>query len=78
MQVAHPRDADLTALRLFSRRVRVVTARISWRAAMQRRSTNVASVLRMLPGILGRRDMRRAKVDGSWIMTVDDVFGPKP
>lgn len=73
MQAIHPRDADLTALRLFSRRVQVVGARISWRAAMQRRSTNVASVLRMMPGILGRRDVRRAKVDGAWVVTVDDV-----
>ncbi len=27
----------------------------------------------MMPGLLGRRDFRRAKIDGAWIVALDEV-----
>lgn len=65
-------DAQLRALSAAAKAARSSIARITWRIAVQRRTSRVARILRLLPAAVNGR-LKRTKEQGAWRITVDGV-----
>jgi hypothetical protein len=68
-------DAELGALRRTLSRTRSVTNRVVWREAMQKRSTRIARVLRLLPRLVLAPTVDRTKGSTGWLITVTGIDG---
>jgi hypothetical protein len=68
-------DPELSALRRLISRTRSAANKLTWQAAVQRRTTRIASVIRSLPNLLLVPIVNRAKGPEGWLVTVADVDG---
>jgi hypothetical protein len=68
-------DQELAMLRQLATGARLVSRRLTWRAAQQRRSTAIASIVRMLPRLLRRHPFRREKSAAGWMVSVETPTG---
>jgi hypothetical protein len=71
-----PLNAELVALKRLSTSVRSVGSRLLWRAAMQKRTTRFASVLRMTKRLVPGESATRRKIRGAWLIEIPRPFDP--
>jgi hypothetical protein len=64
-------DLELGVLRRLTSRAQSAASRMTWRRAMQGRSTRTATIIRLLPRIVPGRTVSRAKSDGAWIICTE-------
>lgn len=63
-----PLNAELAVLKRLSTSIRSVGSRLLWRAAMQKRTTRFASVLRMTKRLVPGESATRRKIRGAWLI----------
>jgi hypothetical protein len=64
-------DHELATLRHLVSRTRSAASRLLWRAATQKRTIRIATLVRLLPRIVPDRRISRSKVDGAWLVTIE-------
>jgi hypothetical protein len=68
-------NPELKAVRRVLSRTRSAANTIVWGAAMQRRSSRIAGILRSLPNLVLGPIVNRTKGPGAWLVTVQDADG---
>jgi hypothetical protein len=68
-------DPELKTLRRVLSRTRSTANAIAWQAAVQRRTSRIAGILRSLPNLVLGPIVNRAKGPGGWLVTVPDADG---
>lgn len=71
-----PANAELAAIKRFCSAAQSVASRLRWQSAMQRRTTNFASILRMMRRLVPCGSATRRKVPGAWLLEVQRTDGP--
>jgi hypothetical protein len=68
-------NGELKVLRRIVSRTRSVANKVTWRAAVQRRTSRIAGIVRSLPSFVLAPIVSRAKGPEGWLVIVADIDG---